>query len=134
MDIKSVSSQFCATAQVSPDDLSAIAAAGFSTLVCHRPDGEGDDQPTAEALEAAAKEHGIAFHYVPITPGQFDAEKVGAYQALRQNCEGRVLGFCKTGARAVTMDALANSDGLSADERISAAKSAGYDIAGALKS
>lgn len=132
MDIKSVSSRFCVTTQVAPDDLAAVAAAGFSTLICHRPDGEGEDQPAAEALKSAAQEHGIAFHYIPITPGQFDAEKVEEFQALRRTCEGRVLGFCKTGARAVTIDALANPDDLSADDRIAAAKSAGYDISGAL--
>lgn len=132
MDIKPVTSGFCVTPQVEIDDLPAVAEAGFRTVFCHRPDGEGEGQPSAQMLEDAAREHGITFHYIPITPGNFDAESIAKFHALRSSCEGPVLGFCKSGARAVTMDALANHDDRSVDARIGAAQAAGYDISGAL--
>lgn len=128
MQIKTVTPDFSVTPQVEIDDFPAIAEAGFRTIFCHRPDGEGEGQPVAQSLADAASAHGIAFHHVPITPGEFDAEKIAKFLNLRRVCEGPVLGFCKTGARAVTVDALANHTGCSADERINAANAAGYDI------
>jgi len=39
-----------------------------------------------------------------------------------------VLGYCRTGTRSITLDALANIGGLSAEERIARAQTAGYDL------
>lgn len=50
----------CVTAQVQADDLPALAAAGFRSIVNNRPDFEGGlGQPTSAELEAAARKAGL---------------------------------------------------------------------------
>ena len=41
--------------QIFPEDLKEIAAQGIKTIMCHRPDGEGADQPNFEEIQKAAK-------------------------------------------------------------------------------
>ena len=43
------------SAQLQPEDMAQVAAAGFRSVVNNRPDFEGGpDQPTSAAIEAAA--------------------------------------------------------------------------------
>ena len=50
--------------------------------------------------------------------------------AIRLGTQGKVLAYCRTGTRAVTLDALANVNDLNAADRIASAKAAGYDLSG----
>ena len=53
--------KFGTAPQISPSDLSEIAAMGFKTVINNRPDGEGGaEQPTSADIEAAAREIGRA--------------------------------------------------------------------------
>lgn len=124
-----VSETFYAGAQISPADVAQLAQAGFTAIVCSRPDGEEEGQPSSDDMAAAAAEHGLQFHYIPITPGEFGDDSIARFAAARQQAAGPVFGYCRTGARAVTSDALANIENRSADERMEAARAAGFDIA-----
>ena len=43
------------TGQISIDDIEEIAAAGYKSIICNRPDYEGGgDQPSSQELEAMA--------------------------------------------------------------------------------
>ena len=47
MQIVPLDDRFASAGQITPDDLAAIAAAGYRSIICNRPDGEGGpDQPT----------------------------------------------------------------------------------------
>ena len=60
-------SESCAVAsQIQVADVAALAADGFTTVICNRPDGEDFGQPTADAIAAACEAHDIAFHLIPI--------------------------------------------------------------------
>jgi sulfide:quinone oxidoreductase len=37
---------FAVAPQISPEDVQAIAAAGYKSIICNRPDDEGDGQPS----------------------------------------------------------------------------------------
>ncbi|MEK7845068.1 MAG: sulfur transferase domain-containing protein [Pseudomonadota bacterium] len=48
--------------QISIDDLTEIAAAGYKSIICNRPDYEGGAaQPASEELEAIARSLDINF-------------------------------------------------------------------------
>ena len=128
MELRSVNQSFVVAAQMQPEDLAALAAQGFSTVICTRPDGEEPGQPPLDAMRNAAQGAGLAFHHIPVSGGLFPPAAVAAFAAIRRGTEGKVLGYCRTGMRAVTLDALANIDGLSAEDRIARAKAAGYDL------
>ncbi len=128
MDIHSVDAGFAVAAQMQPEELAALADQGFAAVICTRPDGEEPGQPPLDAMREAAQGAGLAFHHIPVAGGQFPAAAIAAFAAVRRGTQGKVLGYCRTGTRAVTLDALANIRGLSAADRIANAKAAGYDL------
>lgn len=129
MEIRMIDRSFAVAPQMAPEDLAGLAAQGFSAVICTRPDGEEAGQPTIDAMRRAAQEEGLAFHHIPVEGGQFPSAAVAGFGAIRRGTEGKVLAYCRTGARAVTLDALANIHGLSVEDRIGHASAAGYDLA-----
>ncbi len=128
MDIHTVDADFAVVAQMQPDELAALRAQGFTALICNRPDGEEPGQPPLDAMRNAAQEAGLAFHHIPVAGGLFPPAAIAAFAAVRRGTPGKVLAYCRTGTRSITLDALANIGGLSAEDRIAHAKAAGYDL------
>ncbi|RDU99482.1 aminotransferase class V-fold PLP-dependent enzyme [Trinickia dinghuensis] len=93
------SSGFCASRQITPADLKAIHDAGFRSVICNRPDGEGADQPAFEEIAAAARELGMDARYLPIVPGRIGDAEVDAFGALVDALPKPVLAYCRTGNR-----------------------------------
>lgn len=109
--IEQLSPSMSISGDVGPDDVAAIAAAGFRTIINNRPDGEAMDQPTSAAIEKAAHRLGLTYRHIPVVPGNFPAEAVLEFGAVLSACEGPVLAFCKSGMRAKNMYALATHGG-----------------------
>jgi sulfide:quinone oxidoreductase len=128
MEVHQVDADFAVAPQMRPEELAGLAAAGFAAVICTRPDGEEPGQPPIDAMRDAAQAAGIAFHHVPVAGGDFPPAAVAAFGAIRRGTQGKVLGYCRSGTRAVTLDALANIKGLSTSDRIANAKAAGYDL------
>ena len=59
MNIRKLDQDFSATGQLQPDQLVEVAAAGFRSVLCARPDHEEPGQPSFAAIEAAARQSGI---------------------------------------------------------------------------
>jgi sulfide:quinone oxidoreductase len=64
MIIKAINAGLSVSPQVLPEDISAIAAAGFRSVMCNRPDGEAADQPAFAEIEAAARAAGLEAAYL----------------------------------------------------------------------
>ena len=60
--------------QISPEDLTAIAAAGFKSVLCNRPDGESPGQCGWQVLATAARQAGLAMVYLPVVSGRVTEE------------------------------------------------------------
>lgn len=133
MDIKKISANISVTAQVMLDDVGEIAAQGYRAIICNRPDGEGSDQPTFEEIEAKAKELGLEAHYQPIVAGKVSDKDADAFAALLIDLPGPVLAYCRTGTRSATLWSLAQAKTLTPSEILTAAKTAGYDMAGVVR-
>lgn len=128
MELRPIDATLAVAAQMAPEELSGLGAKGFTAVICNRPDGEEPGQPPLEEMRRAAQEAGLAFHHIPVAGGLFPPAAVAAFGAIRRGTQGKVLAYCRTGTRAVTLDALANVDGLSVEDRIAHAKAAGYDL------
>ncbi len=115
--------------QITTADVQHARDAGFSTIICNRPDGEAAGQATAADIEAAARDAGLAFHHNPVAPGGVTPQAVEKQGEIIGGAEGKVLAYCGSGQRATVLWMLSNPDGLSADERIERAADAGYDLA-----
>ena len=130
MKLAHVSDAFAVSPQLEPNDMRGLADAGFSTVICNRPDGEELGQPTVASMREAAEAAGLAFHHIPVSGGEFPPVAIKAFAKVREEADGKVLAFCRTGTRSITLDALANVENETADARIERAQRAGYDLSG----
>ena len=130
MNLVSVSDAFAVSPQLEPSDMRGLADAGISTVICNRPDGEEPNQPDVASMREAAEAAGLAFHHIPVSGGEFPPVAIKAFAKVREEADGKVLAFCRTGTRSITLDALANIENETADERIERAERAGYDLSG----
>lgn len=90
--------------QLQPDQLAAIRAAGFASVINNRPDLEGGaDQPMSQALEAAAQASGLAYRYLPVPPQNQESADATRMMELVNELPGPVYAFCRTGNRAAAL-------------------------------
>ncbi|MBU9578756.1 TIGR01244 family phosphatase [Ralstonia mannitolilytica] len=94
------SSGLAASRQIVPADLKAIRDAGFRSVICNRPDGEGDDQPAFAEIAAAARELGLEARYLPVEPNRIGDAEVDAFGALVDALPKPILAYCRSGNRA----------------------------------
>ena len=93
-------SDTCAVAgQIRPEDVEAIAADGFTTIVCNRPDLEDFGQPLAEDIRKECEAHDIAFHFIPIDRSGLTMNMVEEFRQAVANSDGKVLAYCQSGQR-----------------------------------
>jgi len=99
-----LSPEVCAAPQLAPEDMPAVAAAGFRSVVNNRPDHEGGpDQPTSAAIEAQAKAAGLAYAYLPVQSAFQTREEAERLAGLLQNLPKPVLLFCRSGSRSASL-------------------------------
>lgn len=107
MDIRQVTEDYAVAGQITAEDVPAIAAAGFRTLICNRPDDEQPGQPRASEIEAAAKANGLEYRFIPVVSGQLTAQNVEDMARALEETPGPVLAFCRSGARSTNLYMLA---------------------------
>lgn len=128
MELKRINDSVSVAGQISPSDIPAIKAAGFTTIVNNRPDGEAPDQPTHDQMQVAAEAEGLAYHFIPMGREGVSPEMVANTQAALTSSAGPTLLFCRTGTRSTTLWSLSQAGKMSAAEIIAAAANAGYDM------
>lgn len=125
---KRLSPHLSVTGQIQPGDLKNIASRGFHTVINNRPDGEGDDQPTSDTLEKAARDAGLSYHHLPVTPGNLTDADAVHFGEIMDGAPGPVLAFCRTGTRSSSLWALSESAHTDPKTLIATADQAGYDL------
>lgn len=99
-EYKQLSPNLDARPQVELAEISELAAQGYKGIVNARPDNEEPGQPKSADLEAEAKKHGLYYTHIPVVPGQATAEDGAKFAEALGRCNGKVVSFCRTGARA----------------------------------
>ena len=104
MSVQALSPDFAVAGQISAQDVAAIAQAGFRSIVCNRPDGEGGPaQPAFQAIEQAAVQAGLQARYLPVVAGQITAADGAALAHMLRELPPPVLAYCRSGARSTTL-------------------------------
>lgn len=128
MDVKRINDQVSVSPQIRPEDVKAIKDLGFVAIINNRPDGESPDQPTNAAIEQAAHEAGLSYHYIPLGREGVSQQMVDDTKEVLEGSTGPVFCFCRSGTRSTTLWALSQAGKAPANEIISAAAHAGYDM------
>ncbi|WP_260597082.1 TIGR01244 family sulfur transferase [Sphingomonas endolithica] len=129
--IRRIDDHISVAPQIQPEDLAAIAAAGFTAIVNNRPDDEDAGQPSGAAIRAAAEAAGLAYSAIPVTQSGFSHPQIDAMAAALAASPGPVLAYCRSGTRSCNLWALATAktDG-HPDTLMAKAAATGYDLTG----
>jgi uncharacterized protein (TIGR01244 family) len=128
MEIRPLSSRYAVSPQISVEHLSAIAAAGYETVICNRPDSEVEaDQQTA-AIRAAAEAAGLRYEVLELTQETMTPTNVARQRALIDASDGPVLAYCRSGTRCSIVWGLGQAGDLTPDEILAATTAAGYQL------
>ncbi|MBR0557245.1 TIGR01244 family phosphatase [Ciceribacter sp. L1K23] len=111
MHIREITPTYHVTGQIKPADLPAIAAAGYTTIICMRPDGEGWGQPKFALVSEAAAASGLSAHYLPVGGSSVPMEQAAKLKALLTQTQGPILAFCASGARSAGLYQMAQQIG-----------------------
>lgn len=99
MEFTKLTDRLTTSPQIRLEEVAEIAAAGFRSIICNRPEGEEQGQPTADQIGAAARGAGLGFAHVPAVSGAItDADGLAMKRALDE-LPGPVLAYCRSGAR-----------------------------------
>ncbi|MFD1787609.1 TIGR01244 family sulfur transferase [Sphingomonas floccifaciens] len=129
--IRQIDDHISVAPQITPAEVDAIAAAGFTEIVNNRPDDEEGGQPSGAEIAAAAREAGIAYRAIPVGHSGFSGNQVEAMAQALTAASGPVLAFCRSGTRSTHLWALARARmGDDPGTLVAKAAEAGYDISG----
>ncbi len=130
MKLGKINQDITVSDQLLSQDLQEIAALGFKTIFCHRPDGEGADQPNFHEIDQAAKSLGLTTQYLPITSGKISDENIAEFSQCFESSVKPVLAYCRSGMRAITLWSLNPANKQSLSEKLGVGKQLGYDLSG----
>jgi sulfide:quinone oxidoreductase len=133
MDFRKLSDELTVSPQIAVQDITAIKAAGFRSVICHRPDGEASDQPLSQEILNAASEAGLQFRYQPIAPGMMSDADARDFGGLVAELPKPVFAYCRTGTRSASLWALSQANTKPLPEIMAAARVAGYDMSGIVR-
>ena len=127
MDIRRLSPDSAVSPQIAPTDAAAIRDAGFTTVICNRPDGEIPPPFWAEAVRAEVEAAGLTFVENPVLPGRFTAELLETQAEAMASASGPVLAYCASGNRSAIVWSMLKAGELGVDNVLAATRAAGYD-------
>lgn len=99
MTITEITPAYSVAGQIARTDVREIAARGFRSILCNRPDGESPDQPDVAEIRAAAEAEGLAFAFVPVVSGDIRPSDVAEFSAALADLPAPVLAYCRSGGR-----------------------------------
>lgn len=97
--------------QLHAADFAQLAECGFRTAINMRPDHEVPDQPTSDALAAAAAKAGLQYEFLPVVASQIRQQDVERFAEFMDSLPKPVLAFCRTGNRCSIMWSLVKAGG-----------------------
>ena len=128
MDIRALTPTYAVSPQIDPSDLPAIKAAGYTTVIDNRPDGEIPAHLHTPQMQAAAEALGLKFVANPVIGGALSMDNVRLQAQAVAEAPGPVLAYCASGNRSSVVWALMNAGKRSADDLIRTPARFGYNL------
>lgn len=103
MIISRITDDYAVAPQILPEHVATLAAEGFVTVICNRPDHEEPGQPLAEEIAAACKSAGVKFHHIPVSGMPIPESAIEEHRRVIDDSDGAVLGYCRSGQRSAVI-------------------------------
>ncbi|MFV0358863.1 TIGR01244 family sulfur transferase [Tropicimonas sp.] len=128
MNFRKLTARYSVSPQISPDHMPAIAAAGFRTVICNRPDDEILPPLRAIEIRTACEAEGMNFVNNPILHSAFTRREVDhQYEAIAASA-GATLAYCASGTRSAMVWMFGAVRDLSPEELVQVAEKAGFPL------
>jgi uncharacterized protein (TIGR01244 family) len=99
MNYQTITERYSVAAQIQAEDVAAIKADGFTTIISNRPDHEEPGQPSAADIASACSAAGIEFLHCPMRGAEVADEDVEQLRGLLAQPDEKIFAFCRTGNR-----------------------------------
>ena len=130
MDIRQLSPTFAVSPQIGVEDIPAIVAAGFTTIICNRPDEEVPPSHQATAIGDATIAAGLTFIINSVTHQGLNAGMIDSQKADMDAAIAPILAYCASGTRSAIVWSLTQAGEIPTQDIIAATAAAGYDLGG----
>ena len=127
MSVYKLTESLSVAAQITPQDIGGLAAEGFTTVVCNRPDGESPGQAGMDEMEAACHEAEVLFIRYPVSVMNFPGADLEGLGALFDDPNQKVLAYCRSGTRCANLWILSRDEAGRANA-IAVARGIGFDL------
>ena len=111
MDFRSLTPTLSVSPQIAPENAADIAAAGFRTVICNRPDRENPPELHAIRIREALEAQGLTFLELPFDSRTMTVDVIVRLREMIEGAEGPVLAYCRTGTRSATQPTRSSSTG-----------------------
>lgn len=130
MQLRPLTDHITLADQLTESDLVEIVTAGFKTVICNRPDEEGEAHLPASEAQAMLEANDVEFHYLPVNGAAITDQDVVNHNALLAGASAPILTYCRTGTRCAKLWALGQADAdADADSLIAKVADTGLNIA-----
>jgi len=128
MIIRELTSQLAVADQLTVEDLAAVKEAGFLSVICNRPDEEGEPHAEADAMAQKATELGLEFRYLPVNGANITESDVEQQASLLAEVPTPVLTYCRSGARCAKLWALTEAGKTDVNTLVETVDKAGLSV------
>lgn len=128
MDIRQLTDNYAVSPQIAAEEAKDLAAAGFKTVICNRPDAEVPPELQADSIQAAVEAAGMTFVVNPVIGGAVTPENVSAQGAAISNQAGPILAYCASGNRSSVVWAMSQVGTRTVDDLIATPARHGYNL------
>lgn len=128
MDIRVLNDVYAVAPQISPEDMPALADAGYRTIICNRPDPEVVPDVQSSVMRRAAESAGMTFVYNPVPQEAISAHEIGLQVEAIRDAPGPSLAYCASGTRSAVVWMFGAVRSTPTGQVIAAVESAGYPL------
>jgi sulfide:quinone oxidoreductase len=93
-----LTADYSVSGQIKPADVAGLAAMGYKSIICNRPDNEGFFQPVYADIEKAAKEAGLECRFIPLGRPMTGDPLGDTIKAIKEMPKP-ILAYCASGNR-----------------------------------
>jgi len=98
-DLKQLDPALAVTGQITPSDVRELAAFGYRSIICNRPDGEEVDQPDWQSIASAAAQAGLEARHIPVGGDFTVQDQLAEFSHALADMPAPILAYCRTGNR-----------------------------------
>ena len=128
MEIRPLTDGYAVSPQIAIEDLPAIKAQGYQTVIDNRPDAEIPPELHTETMRAAAEALGLTFIVNPVIGGAITMANVETQGQAIAQAPGPILAYCASGNRSSITWALSQAGQRPTDELIALPARHGYQL------